>query len=265
MLYNLPMIKTAGASVRKKMDNGIYTIGYFGKILKHLGPFIYRGQASYKILIMQVLFTFVEALSIASLLAVGIGAAVNLMGMPFLAKFSQEKMIYPLMIMIITRELGPLLTAFIIIARSTTAIATEIAGMVISHEIEAFISVGIDPIEHIAVPRFLGVTISLFLLNIYFSIFGLAGSFLVVQILSPVPAADYFNNILQNLTLADILVSLIKSIVFGMILAVLATVQGFSVERATTEIPQAGLHAVGSAFAWCIIADLLISALYYMI
>lgn len=49
--------------------------------------------------------------------------------------------------------------------------------MVVSHEIEAYISVGIDPIEHIAVPRFLGVTLSLFLLNIYFSIAGLVGSF----------------------------------------------------------------------------------------
>ena len=137
--------------------------------------------------------------------------------------------------------------------------------MVVSHEIEAYISVGIDPIEHIAVPRFLGVTLSLFLLNIYFSIAGLVGSFFLVQILGILPATDYFNNLLQNLTVADILVSLLKSVVFGMILAVVATVQGFSVERASTEIPQAGLRAVGSAFAWCIIANLVISAIFYMV
>lgn len=259
------MLTQTGAAVRKKVSDSVYTIGFFGRTLKSVGSFIYRGQASYKILIMQVLFTFVEALGISSLLALGIGAAVNVLGLPLLSSFSQEKLIYPLLITIITRELGPLLTAFIIIARSATAIATEVAGMVVSHEIEAYISVGVDPFEHIAVPRFLGVTLSLFLLNIYFSIFGLAGSFFVVQIISPVPATDYFNNLLQNLALADILVSLLKSVVFGMILAIVATVQGFSVERASTEIPQAGLRAVGSAFAWCIIADLLISALYYMI
>ena len=259
------MIQTVGSAVRKKISDSIYTIGFFGRTLKGVGPFIYRGQAAYKILIMQVLFTFVEALGIASLLALGIGAAVNVLGLPLLTSFSQEKLIYPLIITIITRELGPLLTAFIIIARSATAIATEVAGMVISHEIEAYVSVGVDPFEHIAVPRFLGVTASLFLLNIYFSLFGLAGSFMIVQIISPLPAADYFNNLLQNLTLADILVSIIKSIVFGMILAVVATVNGFAVERASTEIPQAGLRAVGSAFAWCITANLLISALYYMI
>lgn len=259
------MIKATGAIIRKTVSDSIYTLGFFGRTLKGIGPFAYRGQASYKILIMQVLFTFVEALGISSLLAIGIGVAINVLGLPVLTSFAQQKLIYPLIIMIITRELGPLLTAFIIIARSATAIATEVAGMVISHEIEAYISVGIDPFEHIVVPRFLGVTVSLFLLNIYFSIFGLAGSFIIVQIISPMPAADYFNNLLQNLKLADILVSVIKSIVFGMILAIVATVQGFSVERATTEIPQAGLRAVGSAFAWCIIADLVISALYYMI
>jgi phospholipid/cholesterol/gamma-HCH transport system permease protein len=258
------MIKQAGASVRKVYGEAVYAIGFFGKTLRGIAPFIYRGQASYKILIMQVLFTFVEALAISSLLAAGIGAAVIVLGIPVLSGFSQQQLIYPLLVMIITRELGPLLTAFIIIARSATAIATEVAGMVISHEIEAYISVGVDPVEHIAVPRFLGVTASLFLLNIYFSLFGLAGSFLIVQLISPLPMADYFNNILRNLTMADILVSLIKSIIFGMILAIVATVQGFSVERASTEIPQAGLRAVGSAFAWCIIADLVISGISYI-
>jgi len=259
------MITEVGAQIRKKNTDTGYAIGFFGKTLRGVGPFFYRGQASYKILTMQILFKFVEALGISSLLAMGIGAAINILGLPLLTSFSQGKLIYPLIIAIITRELGPLLTAFIIIARSATAIATEIAGMVVSHEIEAYISVGIDPIEHIVVPRFLGVIASLFLLNIYFSIFGLAGSFLIVQVISPMSASDYFNNMLQNLTVSDLLVSIIKSIVFGMILASVATIQGFSVERASTEIPQAGLKAVTGAFAGCIVADLLISALFYMI
>jgi phospholipid/cholesterol/gamma-HCH transport system permease protein len=183
--------------------------------------------------------------------------------MPFLASFSQERLIYPLLITIITRELGPLLTAFIIIARSATAIATEIAGMVISHEVEAYISVGVDPIEYMAVPRFLGMTVSMFLLNIYFSIFGLGGSFVVAQVFNPLPASIYFNNLLQYLSINDILISIVKSIGFGMVISIVAICQGFSVERASTEIPVAGLRAVGSSFAWCIILDITLSALYY--
>lgn len=243
----------------------LYSLGFFVKILRGVGYFAHKGQAAFKTLIMQILFTFVEALGITTLLALGIGAAVQIIGMPYLAMISQERLIYPMLITIITRELGPLLTAFIIIARSATAIATEMAGMVISHEVEAYISVGVDPIEHLAVPRFLGVTISLFLLNMYFSIFGLGGSFIVAQIFNPMPASVYFGNILQNLTLPDIVISIIKSIGFGMIISVVAISRGFSVERASTEVPQAGLKAVGSSFGWCIIVDILLSAMYYMI
>ena len=242
-----------------------YNLGFFVRVLKGVGSFVRRGQAAYKILIMQILFTFVEALSIATLLAVGIGAAVTIIGINFLASFGQEQLIYTLLIMIITRELGPLLTAFIIIARSATAIATEMAGMVISHEVEAYISVGVDPIEYLAVPRFLGVTISLFMLNIFFSLFGLTGSFLVVQFFTPLPASVYFGSLLENLTLPTLLISIIKSIAFGMIISMVAITRGLAVERASTEIPVAGLRSVGAAFGWCIVVNVLLSVLYYML
>jgi len=247
------------------LKSTFYNLGFFARMLRGVGHFIHRGQAAYKILIMQILFTFVEALGISSLLALGIGAAVNIIGMPFLSSISQDQLIYTLLIIIITRELGPLLVAFIIIARSATAIATEIAGMVISHEVEAYIAVGVDPIEHLAVPRFLGVTISVFLLNVFFNIFGLAGSFAVAQVFNPMPAAIYFNSLLARLTLPDLLISIIKSITFGMVISMVAIIRGLAVERASTEVPVAGLKAVGTAFGWCIILDILLSALYYIL
>jgi len=249
----------------KKLQKMFYNLGFLARTLKGVGHFIRHSQASFKILVMQILFTFVHALGISTLLAIAIGAAVNVIGSPYLAQFSQQQLIFSILITIIVRELGPLLTAFIVIARSATAIATEIAGMVISHEVEAYISVGVDPIEHLAVPRFLGVTISLVLLNIYFSIFGLAGSFIVAQIFSSMPIDYYFNNILQVLTIHDLLLSIIKSIAFGTVISIGAVIQGFSVERASTEVPVAGLQAVGSAFGLCIIVDVLLSALYYVV
>jgi phospholipid/cholesterol/gamma-HCH transport system permease protein len=246
-------------------ESAFYNIGFFTRLLKGVKGFVLRGQAARKILVMQILFTFVEALSISSLLAIGIGAVVTIIGIPFLASLSQERLIYTLLIIIIMRELGPLLTAFIIIARSATAIATEIAGMVISHEVEAYIAVGVDPIEYLAVPRFLGVTISLFMLNIFFSAFGLAGSFAVAQFFTPLPASVYFGSLLESLTLPDLLISIIKSIGFGMFISVVAITSGFAVERASTEIPVAGLKSVGAAFGWCIILDVILSGLYYIL
>ena len=248
-----------------RISKTFYNLGFFARTLKGVGYFVSHSQASFKILVMQILFTFVHAMGISTLLAVAIGAAVNIIGVPMLTMLNQQQLIYTLLIMFITRELGPLLTAFIVIARSATAIATEIAGMVISHEVEAYISIGVDPIEHIAVPRFLGVTFSLVLLNIYFSIFGLAGSFLVAQLFNSTPIDYYFSNLLQYLSVKDIFLSIVKSIAFGAIISVGAVIEGFSVERASTEVPVAGLRAVSSAFALCIVIDVLLSALYYFV
>jgi len=242
-----------------------YNLGFFARTLKGVGVFVRYSKASVKILIMQILFTFVYAMGISTLLALAIGAAVNIIGLPFLTMLNQQQLIYDLMIIIITRELGPLLTAFIVIARSATAIATELAGMVISHEVEAYISVGVDPIEHLAVPRFLGVTISMVLLNIYFSVFGLGGSYFVTQLFSSTSMDFYFTSLLQQLSMHDVLLSIIKSIAFGTIISIVAVIQGFSVERASTEVPVAGLRAVSGAFALCIVVNVIISALYYML
>jgi phospholipid/cholesterol/gamma-HCH transport system permease protein len=248
-----------------RIDSFLYNVGFFMKTLRRSGSFITRGQVSFKILVMQILFTCVEALGIVALLALAIGVAVDVIGIPFLRSVSMESFIYPLLITIMTRELGPLLAAFIITARSATAIATEIAGMVISHEVEAYISVGVDPIDHLAVPRFLGVTISMFLLNIYFSLFGLVGSYALAPIFIPMfNPSLYFDNLLQALTLSDILLSVIKSIAFGMIISITALTCGFAVERASTEIPVAGLKAVSKSFVGCIVIDVILSALYYM-
>jgi phospholipid/cholesterol/gamma-HCH transport system permease protein len=242
-----------------------YRLGFFARTLAGVGSFLKNWNVSSRILVMQIFFTFVQALSISSLLALGIGAAVNIIGLPTLESISQQQLIYPLLIIIITTELGPLLTAFIVIARSATAIATEVAGMVINHEVEAYISVGIDPIEHLAVPRFLGVTISVFLLNIYFSIFGLAGSFIIAQIFYSQPAELYFGNLLNTLSIQEIFISLIKGLVFGMIISIAAITEGLGVERARTEIPVAGLKAVSKSFAGCIVVAVLLSAMYYLV
>jgi phospholipid/cholesterol/gamma-HCH transport system permease protein len=242
-----------------------YNLGFFARTLKGAGIFIRHSRASFKILVMQILFTFVYAMGIITLLALAIGAAVNIIGVPYLTMINQQQLIYTLLIIIITRELGPLLTAFVVIARSATAIATEIAGMVVSHEIEAYISVGVDPIEHLAVPRFLGVTISLVLMNIYFSVFGLAGSYIVTQLFSSTPMDYYFTSLLQHLSIYDVLLSIIKSVAFGTIISIGAVIEGFSVERASTEVPVAGLRAVSGAFALCIVVDVVISVLFYVV
>ena len=242
-----------------------YRLGFFTRTLRAVSLSPRRWKVSAKVMVMQVFFTFVQAMGISSLLALGIGALVNIIALPWLERISQQHLIYSLLIIIITREMGPLLTAFIVIARSATAIATEIAGMVINHEIEAYISVGVDPFEYLVVPRFVGVTLSLMLLNIYFSAFGLAGSYVIARIFNGLPADYYFGTLLQNLTIQDIFMSVVKSAAFGMIISIVAITEGLAVERARTEVPVAGLRAVSNAFAGCIVVAGILTAMYYIV
>jgi len=257
------------ANQGRKVINSVkgvgYALGYIGKLLTAGMTFISRGKASRKILVMQLLFTFVEALPICAILAVGLGTTIVLMGNSYLVSLGQGQLTYTMLVLVIMRELGPILVAFIVTARSATAIATEISSMVVNHEIEAYISVGVNPMDHLAAPRLLGVTLSVFFLNLYFSIFGLIAPSIVIQFISTTNIRDYFNYLFIALDLKVILISIMKSIIFGIIIASSATFYGFNAGRASTEIPIAGLKAVGKSFKLCILADVFITVLSYIL
>ncbi|MBP5602745.1 MAG: ABC transporter permease [Treponema sp.] len=258
------MVKEFGQHIRLKISNFLYSLGYLGRLIVASLMFTSRGRTARKILIMQLLFTYVEALPICAILAIVIGTSVVFMGTTFLASLGQAKLTYDLLVIIVTKELGPLLVAFIVTARSATAIATELSTMVVNQEIEAYISVGIDPIIHLAAPRFLGVTFSVFFLNLYFSIFGLIVPSLAIQFISTTSIAEYFKNLFTALSFKAITISNIKSIVFGMIISGCATLYGFNTGRAFTEIPMAGLKAVSKSFVYLIIAYVFITVITYI-
>jgi phospholipid/cholesterol/gamma-HCH transport system permease protein len=258
-------VAAVGRRAADRTRTYLYALGFIGRVLSGAVPFFRRRQVGYRVLVMQILFTGVEALGISAVLAVSIGAIVNIIGSSLLPQFGQGRLIYVILIAVISRELGPLLTAFIIVARSGTAIATELGGMVVSHEIEAYLSVGIDPISYLAVPRFLGVTFSCFFLNIYFNVFGLLGSYAVLRFVNPLPFSEYFIGLIGAMDGSEIAVGMVKSVVFGMLISLTATYQGFSVARASTEVPQAGIRAVGQSFVAIILADAVITAASYMI
>lgn len=252
------------SSIKNSVNDFFYVSGFICRTFKETLKLLTSMKIGNKVLTMQILFTGFEALGVVFFLGVSIGAIIIIYGMSLLPQFGQDQLTYSILIIIITRELGPVLTAFIIIARSGTAIATELGTMVINHEIEAYISTGIDPISYLVVPRFLGVTISLFLLNIYFNIAGLAGSFFVSQIFTQITTYEYFKNIMLTLKAADLFSSLVKSLVFGIIISITAAYSGLKVENASTEIPQVVIKSVSKGFILCIIADAVITAIYYL-
>jgi len=249
------MIESLGRWVRGKVKGTSYAFNFFLFLLKETINFPWSKRVGFKVLIMQIYFTGVEALSVIALISLGIGAVIIIQGIAVLPMFGQSDLMYTILIMVITRELGPMLTAFIITARSGSAITTELGNMVISHEMEAYLSVGIHPVSYLGVPRLYGVILAMLFLNIYFNLFGLMGSYIVASFMHDIPFRDYLMHLVQALTPEDIISAFLKSIIFGFIIAVVSIYHGFSVSRAVTEVPQKTIKSIGMSITLCIIAD----------
>ena len=257
------MVKKLGAYVLSEFNSVPYVLGFIGKTFRESFAFL-RTKSSRKILIMQLLFTFIEALPLIAIISTAIGTAIYILGDKFLSSIGQSQLIYNLLSIVVTLELGPVIVAFIVTARSATAIATEIGGMVTSHQIESYISCGVDPISHLVSPRFLGVTMSVFFLNLYFSFCGLLGPAVIQFIINPANVVNFVQGVLSSITVKVLFTSILKSLLFGMIISICATYYGFSVERSSTEIPVVGISAVGKSVLGIILVDVFIIILFYL-
>lgn len=257
-----PMVDRLGRHTRHATGEFLWAAGYAFVLLRQSIRLLLRRKITSPVLVSQIYFTGVEALPILAVISLGIGAAVVIQGVSLLPRFGQGDLAYKILILVITRELGPLLTALIIAARSGSAITTELGNMVVDHEIEAYVAVGIDPIDHLAAPRVIGVTVAMVFLNLYFNLFGLFGSCWIASLIHGIPLGEYLGNLVLVVSAGDVLSSFIKSIVFGIILATVATYYGFQVKRAVTEVPQKTIKSLGVSMTLCILASTVITILF---
>jgi len=256
------MLARMGHHCIRSSREALYGLGYAYVLQREGALLVRRGRLSLPVLVSQIYFTGVEALPILALISLGIGAAVIIQGVSLLPQFGQNELAYKILILVITRELGPLLTALFIAARSGSAITTELGNMVVDHEIEAYTAAGVDPIAHLAAPRLIGVTVAVVVLNLYFNLFGLLGSCALASLIHGLPFREYLGKVVLAMTSGDLATSLVKSVVFGNILATVATYYGFRVDRAVTEVPQKTIQSLGMGMALCILANTIITILF---
>jgi phospholipid/cholesterol/gamma-HCH transport system permease protein len=259
----MSLLEQLGQKTTRRVADMMYALGFFALTMREAGRYLLRRQPR-RVLLMQILFTGVEALPVVGILSLALGAIIIIQGISLLPQFGRGELIYTILIATITRELGPILTGFIVTSRSGTAITTELGNMVVNHEVEAYIATGIDPLEYLVVPRVIGVTVSIVLLNLYFNAFGLLGSYFVTALIRSIGFREYFGNLLNALTVVDVAISLIKSVVFGAIISVTATYFGFRVEEATTEVPVMAIKSVGRGFVLLILANAILTLAYYL-
>lgn len=216
-----------------------------------------------RILFMQIYFTGNQALKLTSMVAITLGAITVLQLFSQLSRFGALEYVGTILNIVLIRELGPVITAFIVIARSGTAIAAEISTMQVNEEVNALEIIGIDPLKFIVYPRIMGVVISLLVLNIYFNAIGILGGFAIGYLYSGITFDMFIKYVMNAITPIDIFSGFLKSFVFGFFISSISIYHGFQA-KFSTQIPQVTTRAVVNSIIAVFFVDLLITILFYI-
>jgi len=211
-----------------------------------------------KVLVDQIFFTGNMAIKIISSVAFLIGAITVIQLFERLSQLGALDLIAVILDSVIVRELGPLLAGFVVIARSGSAIAAEIATMMVNEEISALEMLGIDTLYFIVFPRIAGACISLMALTIYFIAMGLLGGFFVGYIYAGISFTDFQTYIIREITFVDVIGAMLKSAVFGIFISTISIYYGFQAFT-STQIPQVTTKSVVSSISVLFILDILMT------
>jgi len=213
----------------------------------------------------QLLFTGFDGISLTLRIAFAVGLLVIVQVHLWTQSITDVDFSGQLFLRIFFRELGPLLANLIVIIRSATAIATEMARMKVDGDIEVLESHGIDPMTYLVMPRVLGVGLSVFGLAVIFIAFAFISAFVVGTLMAVfnVSPFDFFQGIFQQVEAPDILFFVFKTLLAGLLVGAIACVTGLEIQDRDVEIPQiAGRAAVRALMAVFFIAMLLSLSAY---
>lgn len=213
-----------------------------------------------KVIFEQVFFTAIQALPLIIPIALILGSTLIAQFTKLSGQYDPGK----LMVILVIRELGPIITALLVILRSATSVTIELGYMGVLHEIEAIEMAGVDPLRVVCVPRLIGITSALLSLFIVFDLFAILGGYLIVWVFTYAPVGSFFNQITKAITATDIIVGIIKAFCFGITITVTSLYHGLKTHHRITDIPPATSKAAVECFFYCIMINIFISLLFYM-
>ncbi len=206
----------------------------------------------------QIYFTGYQALYVIIPIALLIGGANIVMFSKVPGQFDLART----MAMLLIREIGPLVTALVVILRSATAVTIEIGYMKVLHEIETIEMAGIDPLRIICLPRLVGMTSAVLCLFIVFALVATVGGYTVVWTLAYAPIGNFIGQISLAITVSDILVGIFKALCFGITITVICLYHGFETKLEITEIPVRTSKVAIECFFYCLITNVIISIIF---
>ncbi|GAB7079459.1 MlaE family ABC transporter permease [Megalodesulfovibrio paquesii] len=204
------------------------------------------------------------SIPIVSVIAACVGIILALQSAAQLERFGATSYVANLVGVIITTELGPLLTAVIATGRSGAAFTAEIATMKISEEIDALHVMGVDPVRFLVWPKLIAMLIMMPVLTVWADFVGILCAGIFSDMALGLRAADYFNQTANFLTLRDFFSGVVKSVGFGMTITIVCCWQGFMAFAGAADVGLRTTKAVVQSIFIIILLDLYFTALNYM-
>ncbi len=214
-----------------------------------------------KALLKQLYFTGIQ--SVGPITGMGFLAGLIMVMQVSTLVGRNEMLTLQVLIWTVVRELGPLLTAIVIVGRSSSAIASELAAMQVNGEIKTLQRLGISPVTYLVLPRVLAMTLTSVVLTIYFQGVALGTGMIVTAWNIDVSLLGEVNHFFEILTYLEISAALLKSICFGVLVSIVSCYYGLTVMRAMTEIPMAASRAVIRSLLVVFACDGLITVLVF--
>ena len=205
----------------------------------------------------------VHALPVVCLIAACTGLILALQGGAELRKFGALQFVVNLVGVTMTRELGPLMTAIVVIGRSGSAFSAEIGTMVVTEEIDALRAMALNPVEFVLAPKYLAMMAMMPCLTIAADTAGILAGGIFTYFSLDMGMNLYIRATFEVLLLRDIVSGLVKSIAFGTIIVHVGCFEGFLVRGGPEGVGRATTSAVVKSIFLIVLADLLFTAFFY--
>ena len=214
-------------------------------------------------LLQQVDHIGVKSISIASVAAVFTGLVLALQTAYGLSRFGAKAYVGIIVSLSMVRELGPVLTALLVGGRVGSGITAELGSMKVTEQIDAMRAMGANPIKKLVVPRVLSAMLVLPLLTVMADVLGMLGGMVISRYEFQVDYHLYYNTVTRNLTVADIVSGLGKTVVFGFIIAIVGCYKGLETVGGTEGIGRATTAAVVTSAIAVIISDFFLTKFFW--
>lgn len=180
-------------------------------------------------------------------------------------KLSAEIYIAGLVALSVVREIGPVMTALIVAGRVGSSIAAELGTMRVTEQIDALMTLAIDPVRFLVVPRLIAMVIALPLLTLWADAIGILGGFLIGTLRLGILPSLYWKMTTLPLAFRDLFSGLLKAFIFGIIICTVSCFEGFRTEGGAEGVGRSTTVAVVTSFLLIIAADCLCTALFYFV